>query len=100
MGNYLIVCLDTDRRIKEKKGQDRPFNKQEDRKEVLEAIKFIDEVILFDTDEELESICWTLIPNIRLVGSDYKGKDIIRAESFVIKSNILNVLNHFQQQEF
>ena len=38
-GNYLTVGIDTDRRIRENKGEGRPINTQLDRKYFLEAIK-------------------------------------------------------------
>lgn len=76
LGNYLIICLDSDRLVKEKKGTKRPFFNENERIEMLRSIKYIDEIYLFDSDEALESICWTLLPDIRLVGSDYKDKHI------------------------
>ena len=39
LGNYLLVGIDTDARVKEKKGSDRPFNDQNNRKYILENIK-------------------------------------------------------------
>lgn len=77
LGEHVIVCLDTDRMVKEKKGTRRPFFNQDERIEMLNSIKFIDDVVLFDSDEDLESICWNTLPDIRLVGSDYKDKTII-----------------------
>ena len=57
LGDYLLVCIDSDRRVKELKGDSRPINRQEDRKYHLDNIKAIDAVWLFDTADELEHIC-------------------------------------------
>ena len=53
LGNYLIVGTDTDRKIRELKGPNRPINNQEDRIVILQAIKYIDLVVIFDTDYEI-----------------------------------------------
>ena len=53
LGNYLLVCIDTDKRVKELKGELRPINRQEDRKFYLDNLKSVDAVWLFDTAEEL-----------------------------------------------
>ena len=75
LGDKLIVAIDTDRRVKQLKGDKRPVNNQNDRKFLLENIKSIDEVRFFDTDDELID----LIKNcdIMVKGSDYKNKSII-----------------------
>jgi rfaE bifunctional protein nucleotidyltransferase chain/domain len=53
LGTNLIVGTDTDRKIRELKGPSRPINIQEDRITILKAIKYIDLVVLFDTDYEI-----------------------------------------------
>ena len=47
------VGVDTDERIKEKKGSNRPFNTLEDRVEFLYGIKYVTDVVTFGSDEEL-----------------------------------------------
>lgn len=76
----LRVGIDTDKRVKELKGQDRPFNEQEDRKKMLEAIKYVDEVILFDSREELIDRVREYSPDIMVVGDDYKGQVVYGSE--------------------
>ncbi len=75
LGDRLVVGIDTDRRVQQLKGSGRPVNNQEDRKILLENIKSVDAVCIFDTDEELIA----LIENcdIMVKGSDYKGKSVI-----------------------
>lgn len=80
LGDLLIVGLDSDERIRKNKGPDRPFNTFEDRKLMLESIKFIDKVIGFGTDEELENLLKKIRPDIRICGSDYKNKKIVGKE--------------------
>jgi len=77
IGNYLLVALDTDRRIKELKGDHRPINNQADRVFMMYRIKGVKAVMLFDTDEELESIIKLYKPDVMVKGSDWQGKPIL-----------------------
>ena len=77
---FLRVGIDTDKRVKELKGYDRPFNNQEDRKKMLESIKFVDEVVLFDSREELINCVKEYQPDYMVVGNDYKGEVVFGSE--------------------
>jgi len=77
LGNYLIVCIDTDRRVKELKGNSRPINNQTDRKIMLQNLKAVDIVEFFDSQEELIKLIHLYKPDIMVKGSDYKGKSVI-----------------------
>lgn len=46
LGDYLMVALESDKNIKRLKGKNRPFNNQKQRKEFLESLRFVDEVII------------------------------------------------------
>ena len=80
IGDYLLVALDTDRRIKELKGDSRPINSQTDRLYMMYRIKGVKSVMLFDTDEELERIIERYKPDVMVKGSDYKDKPIIGSQ--------------------
>jgi cytidyltransferase-like protein len=73
----LHVGTDTDRRISEKKGPDRPFFNLEQRMEMLESIKYVSRVYSFDSDEELVSLMQEVDPDVMVIGSDYRGKNIV-----------------------
>jgi D-beta-D-heptose 7-phosphate kinase/D-beta-D-heptose 1-phosphate adenosyltransferase len=77
LGDILYVGIDTDRRVKEKKGITRPIYNQEERKFFLENLKSVDEVYLFDSDEQLEQLINNIKPDIMIVGSDWKDKSVI-----------------------
>ena len=81
-----VVAVDTDDRVKSKKGESRPFNSLEDRMEVLRSISYIDKVIPFATDSELEHIVRTECPKWWLMGSDWK--DAKRPEVTLLCKNI------------
>jgi D-beta-D-heptose 7-phosphate kinase/D-beta-D-heptose 1-phosphate adenosyltransferase len=80
LGNHLLVAIDTDRRVRELKGPTRPINNQEDRRFMLSRLKGINEVKLFDSDDELEHIIQVYQPDVMVKGSDYRDKPIIGEE--------------------
>ena len=77
LGDFLMVGIDTDDRVKEKKGTTRPIHNQEERKFFLENLKSVDEVKFFSSDQELEELIKSFQPDIMVVGSDWKGKSVI-----------------------
>ena len=77
LGDYLVVGIDTDDRVKEKKGSTRPIYNQTDRGIMLVSMSAVDEVRYFDSDESLENLVKDVKPDIIVVGSDWKGKTII-----------------------
>lgn len=80
LGDFLIVGVDSDRRVKELKGEQRPINKLISRITLLEAIKYVDRVVSFDSDEELKTHIKTMRPSIMVIGEEYKDKKIIGRE--------------------
>ena len=77
LGNWLVVGVDTDERVRSSKGYSRPFNTIEDRVAMLQSIKYIDEVRVFDSNEELDTQVLLSGAKVMVVGSDYKDKEVI-----------------------
>ena len=77
LGDKLIVGIDSDEKVKKDKGKFRPINTMRDRKFILESIKYIDKVITFNSTQGLEDTIETILPNIMVIGSDWKGKTLI-----------------------
>lgn len=78
LGGWLLVAIDSDERITSLKGVDRPINKVDERKIILENIKAVDEVKIFGSDEELINIVKTC--DIMVKGSDYFDKPVLGSE--------------------
>ena len=76
LGDYLIVGINSDSSVKRLKGLDRPVNKQEDRVAVLQAIKYVDEVIVFDEDTPYRLIK-EVKPDIITKGGDYTQDNVV-----------------------
>ena len=77
LGSNLIVGVDSDEKVAQDKGPNRPYNKLEDRVYALESLRAIDKVYVFDNKDHLEWLIQTNKPDILVVGSDWKGKEIV-----------------------
>ena len=80
LGDYLVVAIDGDDRVKKLKGLDRPINTFEDRKFHLLNLKSVDEVCYFNYDEDLRSLLSVTEYDIMVKGSDYEDKPIIGSD--------------------
>jgi D-beta-D-heptose 7-phosphate kinase/D-beta-D-heptose 1-phosphate adenosyltransferase len=78
--SFVYVLIDSDRRIKELKGPDRPVNNEHERASLLAELKSVDRIDIFDSDEELENYIKNYSPDLMIKGSDYRGKPIIGSE--------------------
>tara|TARA_B100000900_G_scaffold412397_1_gene434097 strand:- start:4428 stop:4826 length:399 start_codon:yes stop_codon:yes gene_type:complete len=94
LGNYLVVGIDEDQRVKKSKGDSRPINTVDDRKTILESIRYIDEVVTFSKDSELEKCVMNSEASIMVVGSDYKGKRVIGSQ-YVDEVKFFNRLDDY-----
>lgn len=77
LGSELLVAIDSDRRVRELKGERRPINNEEDRRYLLLNLKSVDEVMTFDSDEDLIKLINVYKPDIMVKGSDYQYKPIL-----------------------
>lgn len=80
LGAYLLVLIDSDRRVKELKGNTRPVNNQRDRQFLLKNLKAVNDVWIFDNDKELVEKIKFFTPDIMVKGSDYINTPIIGQE--------------------
>ena len=80
LGKKLIVATDTDEKIRKDKGAFKPVNNLCDRISMLQAIKYIDEVLYFNDRKELEGLIKLYMPDILLLGDDWKGEDVVGKE--------------------
>ena len=83
------VGIDTDERVKEKKGNNRPYNRLKDRIEFMSSIKYVDSVVYFNSDLELIDKIKEWEPDIMVIGNDYKYHEIIGVE-YVPKVNFFD----------
>lgn len=74
MGETLVVAVNSDRSVRELKGEGRPVNTAEDRAAVLRALRFVDEVIVFDGEYRLQQLLQELHPDVYVKGEDWQEK--------------------------
>ena len=79
-GGTVVVGIDSDSRVKSLKGDSRPINNEDDRKFMLESIKYIDKVVIFDSEARLRDLICLFHPEVMIVGSDYRDKTVIGCE--------------------
>jgi len=79
LGDYLIIGVNSDSSIKKLKGSDRPINNENDRAFLLDNIKAVDFVVIFEEDTPYELIK-EIIPDYLVKGGDWKEKDIVGSD--------------------
>jgi|DEB0MinimDraft_10_1074344.scaffolds.fasta_scaffold249884_1 D-beta-D-heptose 7-phosphate kinase/D-beta-D-heptose 1-phosphate adenosyltransferase len=72
MGGQLVVGLDYDEKVRKDKGVERPINTWQDRKVLLESIRYVDVVVGFGTKEGLENLIEFYKPDILIDGGDWR----------------------------
>ena len=76
----LMIGIDSDERIREMKGEARPFHTEGQRLFNLMQIRNVDKIVVFDSDDTLRNHLQTYQPDIFVIGSDYIDKPIIGRE--------------------
>lgn len=76
LGDVLVVGLNSDASVRRLKGDSRPINSENDRKKVLEAISFVNEVIIFEEDTPLNLIK-AIMPDVLVKGGDWPVNEIV-----------------------
>ena len=79
LGDILIVGINSDKSVTRLKGKGRPINNENDRSKIINALGFVDLVIIFHEDTPLKIIS-KIKPDILVKGGDYIGKEVVGAE--------------------
>lgn len=89
--DYLIVGLQNDPTL-DRPEKNAPIQSIVERQIQLAAIKYVDEVVIYNTEQDLEDLLLTLPIDVRILGDEYKtkdftGKDIAKARGCKIIYN-------------
>ncbi|MCA1903454.1 MAG: D-glycero-beta-D-manno-heptose 1-phosphate adenylyltransferase [Cyanobacteria bacterium KgW148] len=79
-GRSLVVGLNSDRSVKQLKGESRPIVTENERAEVLRALKAVDAVVIFD-QLTADGLIATLRPEIYVKGGDYTSETLPEAKT-------------------
>lgn len=75
LGDALVVAINSDRTVRELKGTDRPLMNQDERAEILAALRATSYVTIFD-DLSPRSLIASLLPDVLVKGGDYALDEI------------------------
>lgn len=78
LGDCLVVCINSDDSVRRLKGPSRPLTSAPDRARVLEALEFVDAVVVFEEDTP-SAVLERLRPDVWAKGGDYAGTDLPEA---------------------
>jgi glycerol-3-phosphate cytidylyltransferase len=73
--DYLIVGVQSDPSIDRPGTKNKPVQSIVERYVQLSAVKFVDEIIVYNTEKDLEDMLMFLPISVRIIGEEYKDKD-------------------------
>ena len=73
--DYLICGLQTDPTIDRPDTKNKPIQSIVERQITLSACRFVDEIVVYQTEKDLEDILLTLPIDVRILGVEYKDKE-------------------------
>lgn len=88
-GDVLVVGINSDRSVKEIKGPQRPINSENDRAFIIENLKSVDYVFIFDESTPIIPI-QTILPDVLVKGGDYDANETNPENSkYIVGSDIV-----------
>lgn len=78
--DYLIAALQTDPTIDRPNTKNKPVQSIVERQIQLAATRYVDEIVVYQTEKDLEDIMLTLPINVRILGVEYLGKEFTGKE--------------------
>ena len=79
LSDVLVVAINSDRQARELKGEDRPFIPENERAEIVAALKCVDFVTVFD-EPTVEELLLALKPDFHAKGTDYTADTVPERE--------------------
>lgn len=77
--DYLIVALQDDPSVTPAeyrgKKKNKPIMSLEERRIILESVRYVDEIVVYSSEDDLRNVLVTQKPDIRIIGADWKGKE-------------------------
>jgi glycerol-3-phosphate cytidylyltransferase len=72
--DYLIAALQVDPNI-DRPQKNKPIQSVVERQIQLAAVKFVDEIVMYSTESDLEDLFLTLPIDVRILGEEYRNKE-------------------------
>ena len=96
--DYLIVCIQSDPSL-DRKEKNKPVQSVVEREIQVSACKFVDEVLIYDTEQDLLEIIETIDWDIRIIGVEYKDKEFTGREQTLDKCYFNKRPHNFSSSE-
>ena len=90
-GDKLITALNSDKSVRNLKGESRPIQTQKDRAVVLDSLGSVDLVVIFD-QETPAKIIKLLLPDVLVKGGDYTTDTIVGSDTIIKDGGELKVV--------
>ena len=91
LGDFLMIGLNSDQSVRRLKGATRPYQNESDRAEILQNLRSVDLVTIFEEDTPLELIC-ELKPDILVKGGDYDIASIVGAKEMQTWGGVVKII--------
>tara|TARA_R110001599_G_scaffold81743_4_gene220539 strand:- start:1428 stop:1847 length:420 start_codon:yes stop_codon:yes gene_type:complete len=91
--DYLIVAIQSDPSI-EREGKNKPVQSLLERQIQVNACRYVDETIVYETEEDLRNILRTIPWDIRIIGEEYMNKHFTGKKEFDHKKVYYNYRQH------
>ncbi len=72
--DHLIVAVQYDPSA-DRTEKNRPIQSYEERITMVKSIRYVDEVVLYETEKDLYDLLKKINPDVRIIGADWKGKE-------------------------
>ena len=96
--DYLIVAVQSDPTIDRPDTKNKPVQSIVERYVQLSAVKFIDEIIVYDTEKDLEDLLMFLPITIRIIGEEYRDKHFTGKE--ICENRGIKIFYNSRQHRF
>ena len=90
--DYLIVALQTDPTIDRPEIKNKPVQTIVERQIQLQAVRYVDEIVVYETEKDLEDLLLTLPIQKRILGIEYAAKEFT-GKQICIDRNIEIIYN-------
>ena len=104
IGKHVVVGINSDESVKSLKGPTRPYFCQEDRKLMLESLRFVNKVVIFSEPTPYDLIS-KIKPDVLVKGGDYSISQIVGNELCEVKIfnyldgySTTNILNNIKEE--
>ena len=71
----IVVGINSDRAVKELKGEDRPVNGEQDRLNLVQSIRWVDEAFIFDSTQNIDAL-EQVSPDILVKGGEWTADEV------------------------